>query len=178
MDLDRDGDMDVLVTNGDMLDDFLLKPYHGIRWLENKGALRFEEHPLANLPASIARLPRDLDVDGDLDVVACAYVEFKASAGASSASDLNQPSLVWLEQVAPRRFERRTLERGAHHVAMDVADYDDDGDPDLLVGSFRSADAPVVELWENRGTRSPSGGESPASHSSCPGGRRLREPAR
>ena len=83
VDLDRDGDMDVLVTNGDMLDDFLLKPYHGIRWLENKGALRFEEHLLANLPGVHRALAADLDVDGDLDVVACAYVEFKASAGAS-----------------------------------------------------------------------------------------------
>ena len=37
VDFDRDGDLDVLVTNGDSFDDFLLKPYHGIQWLENEG---------------------------------------------------------------------------------------------------------------------------------------------
>ena len=42
VDLDKDGDLDVLMTNGDMFDDDILKPYHGIQWLENKGRLRFE----------------------------------------------------------------------------------------------------------------------------------------
>src|SRR5262249_49360710 len=43
VDLNSDGKVDVLYTNGDTLDDpFLLKPYHGIQWLENKGNLRFE----------------------------------------------------------------------------------------------------------------------------------------
>lgn len=151
-DLDRDGDQDALVTNGDMLDDFLLKPYHGIRWLENLGGLRFQEHPLANLPGVMRALLADLDGDGDQDVVACAYVEFKASAGASRP-DPEQASLVWLEQEGPGRWKRHTLEQGAHHVTMDVADYDRDGDVDVAVGHFRAEGAPFVEVWENRGAR-------------------------
>ena len=47
MDLDGDGKLDVLYTNGDILDEpYLFKPYHGIRWLRNKGGLEFEHRPL------------------------------------------------------------------------------------------------------------------------------------
>ena len=152
VDFDNDLDLDVLVTNGDMLDDFLIKPYHGIRWLENKGGLRFEEHPLANLPGVHRALARDLDGDGDLDVVACAYVQFREEAGPGpprSRADL--ASLVWLEQTEKGRFSRHTLETGGHHVTLDAADYDGDRDVDLVVGTFRTAGAPAIELWENQG---------------------------
>jgi hypothetical protein len=153
-DLDRDGDTDVLLTNGDMLDDFLLKPYHGIRWLENRGGLKFEEHELAALPGVHRALAADLDLDGDLDVAACAFVQFTTPQGEvrdpRAGEHRRLPSLVWLEQTAPGRFERRTLERGGSHVSLDVADYDKDGDPDLVVGSFRlAAGEPWIEVWEN-----------------------------
>ncbi|HEY7330752.1 MAG TPA: FG-GAP-like repeat-containing protein, partial [Gemmataceae bacterium] len=47
VDLNGDGKLDILYTNGDVLDKpYLLKPYHGIQWLENKGNLTFEHHPL------------------------------------------------------------------------------------------------------------------------------------
>ena len=55
VDLDKDGDLDVLMTNGDMFDDDILKPYHGIQWLENKGKLPFEAHPLAALARRASR---------------------------------------------------------------------------------------------------------------------------
>ena len=153
MDFDRDGDLDVIVTNGDMLDDFLLKPYHGIRWLENRGGLSFHEHPLADLAGVHRALASDLDLDGDLDVIAGAFVQFQTPAGdvrdPRAREHPHMPSLVWLEQTAPGRFERRTLERGGSHVTLDVGDYDRDGDPDIVVGQFRTAGGPPVELWEN-----------------------------
>jgi hypothetical protein len=154
VDFDRDGDLDVLMTNGDMLDDFLIKPYHGIRWLENRGGLTFAEHELATLPGVHRALASDLDLDGDLDVVACGFVQFETPSGdvrdPHAREQARLPSLVWLEQTAAGRFERRTLERGGSHVSLDVADYDRDGDPDLLVGSFRVVGgSPSVEIWEN-----------------------------
>ena len=150
VDFDGDGDLDILVTNGDMLDDFLLKPYHGIRWLENKGGLRFEEHPLANLPGVHRAVAADLDGDGDMDVVAGAYVRFKVGNGPPrSRPDL--ASLVWLEQEKPGQWKRHTLEQGAHHLTLDVADYDKDGDVDIVVGDFATEGAPFVEVWENVG---------------------------
>jgi hypothetical protein len=146
-DLDGDGDLDVVLTHGDMLDEFLLKPYHGIQWLENRGTFPFTEHTLAALNGVVGPKIVDLDHDGDLDVVAVAFVPEPRRADQGPAPSL--PSLVWLEQVAPGRFERHTLETGGRHVSVDAADYDRDGDVDLVVGSFLSPTENWVEIWEN-----------------------------
>ena len=58
VDLDKDGDLDVLMTNGDTFDDKILKPYHGIQWLENTGTFPFTEHTLATMPACSGRRRR------------------------------------------------------------------------------------------------------------------------
>ena len=49
VDLDKDGDSDVLMTNGDTFDDNLVKPYQGIHWLENRGTFPFTAHTLATM---------------------------------------------------------------------------------------------------------------------------------
>jgi hypothetical protein len=153
VDFDEDGDLDVLMTNGDMFDDRLLKPYHGIRWLENKGKYPFTEHTLALLPGVHRALARDLDGDGDLDVVACVF-----TAGSIGPDEARLPSLVWLEQTKKGRFERHTLEVGKlDHATLDAADWDGDGDVDLAVGNFSMGPAlpGFVTLWENRTPRRP-----------------------
>jgi hypothetical protein len=153
VDLDRDGDLDVLVTNGDMLDDFQLKPYHGVRWLENRGAFPFVPHDLAPLFGVMRAQAADLDGDGDLDVAACAMVQVKDARGAPTAAP-DLPSLVWLERTAAR-WERHTLERGGRHLSLDLADVDGDGDVDLLVADSLSGGPGHVALWENRGPAGP-----------------------
>ena len=148
VDMDGDGDLDVLATNGDMLDDYLLKPYHGLRWLENRGGFPFVEHPLANLNGVMRARAADLDGDGDMDVVACAFVPNPERGPAHPPL----PSLVWLEQVPGGRFERHTLEIGGQHVTLDLADYDHDGDVDIVVGNFpnpASKSDAWIEVWEN-----------------------------
>ena len=151
VDLDRDGDTDALVTNGDMLDDFVLKPYHGIRWLENRGSFPWVPHSLASLPGVERARAVDLDGDGDLDVVACSFVPPPEEKGAVALPD--PVSLAWLEQTSPGVFARHTLERGGRHVSLDAADYDGDGDVDLLTGSFRGEGEVALEVWENRAVR-------------------------
>jgi hypothetical protein len=90
----------------------------------------------------------DLDGDGDLDVAACSFVPPPEEKGAAALPD--PASLVWLEQTQPGVFVRHTLERGGRHVSLDAADYDGDGDVDLLTGSFRGDGGIAVEVWENR----------------------------
>ena len=49
VDLDGDADLDVLMTNGDSLDSRMLRPYHGVQWLENRGSYPFRCHRLTSL---------------------------------------------------------------------------------------------------------------------------------
>ena len=151
VDFDRDGDLDALVTNGDMLDDFVVKPYHGVRWLENRGGFPWVAHALAGLPGASRARAADLDGDGDLDVVACAFVPPPEEGGATGTTG-EPASLVWLEQTEPGRFARHTLERAGRHVSLDVGDYDMDGDTDLVVGSFRGKGSESLTVWENEGS--------------------------
>ena len=46
VDLDQDGDLDILYTNGVSFDSYKVKPYHGVRWLENLSDQKFVTRPL------------------------------------------------------------------------------------------------------------------------------------
>jgi hypothetical protein len=149
VDLDKDGDPDVLLTHGDTMDDALVKPYHGIQWLENTGGDGpFQAHDVVQMPSVHRAMAADIDGDGDLDIVACALLP-----GASNADDATLPALVWLEQTKPGVFVRHTIEMGfPRHATLDVADVDGDGDVDIVTGSF-SPDKPAkswVQVWLNQ----------------------------
>jgi len=153
VDLDGDGDLDVVLTHGDTFDDTIIKPYHGIQWLENKGSFPFVEHTLADLPGVSRAQAADLDGDGDLDIVAAAFVAVGANVDEASL-----PSLVWLEQTRPGVFVKHTLETGhPYHATLDLGDFDHDGDIDIVTGTFLFATRPAdwVEVWENRRINAP-----------------------
>jgi hypothetical protein len=153
-DLDQDGDVDILLTNGDTYDDSLLKPYHGIRWLENQGSLQFQEHDLVRMYGVYRAEASDLDQDGDMDIVACALAE--SDDIENNRATIQFESVLWLEQTSQGVFVHRTLESAAcQHPNLAVGDFDQDGDPDVFVGNGTFDDtrvpegAPCVDLWEN-----------------------------
>lgn len=129
VDLDRDGDVDVLYSNGDAFDYAPPKGrnWNGIQWLENTGSLRFTYHRIADYPGASSPQAADLDGDADLDiVVVSAYNDWgKASA----------QSLVWLQNDGAMRFTMRDLaSTPTHLLTLAVGDLDNDGRPDLATG--------------------------------------------
>ncbi|MFN9720970.1 MAG: FG-GAP repeat domain-containing protein [Planctomycetota bacterium] len=144
VDLDRDGDLDLIYTNGDSFDSKLMKPYHGVWWLENVGDLEFTEHHVAAMPGVHRALAADFDSDGDLDLAAAAMLPQTTIEG-EPVEQLH--AVVWLEQTRERQFVRHVVERGRPtYAAMTVADFNRDGRPDIAVGLFEesSSDSEVV----------------------------------
>lgn len=147
VDMDRDGDLDVLYTHGDTFDDFILKPYHGITLLENTGTYPYVARRIADLPGAHRAAAADLDGDGDLDVAAAAMV-----AGGGGAHQDTLPGVVWLEQTAPHTWARHTIKVGTPaYASLDIGDVDGDSLPDLIVGAFSIGPAmdSVVDIWRN-----------------------------
>ena len=152
-DLDQDGDVDLLYTNGDAFDNSFVNPRHGVQWLENRGRFEFAHHRLTDLVGAYKALPGDIDADGDLDVIAVAWLPQNIQP--ANAMDRPLASIVCLEQIAPRRFVRRTLEKGLPvHATLELADFDSDGDLDFAVGHHWLSKTPAeprwVDIWWNQ----------------------------
>jgi hypothetical protein len=129
VDMDRDGDTDILLSNGDALDDPQgePKPYHGVQWLENLGKLEFRWREIARMDGPYRAVAADLDGDGDLDVAAAALFARWAA--------LSARSLAWFENDGKMGFQARGIASlPTHLVSLDAADLDGDGDVDLVAG--------------------------------------------
>jgi len=135
VDLDGDGDLDVLMTNGDSMDSAMLKPYHGVQWLENQGSYPFLCHRLTSLYGVHRAVAGDLDGDGDQDIVAVSFLPGAYYGRLCREMDLD--AIIVLEQTAPGRFIRHSLETvTCDHSTCDLGDFDADGKVDLVTGNL------------------------------------------
>ena len=133
VDMDLDGDMDILLTSGDAWDNTYVTPSHGVQWLENLGDLKFDYHRLADMPGAYRALAGDLDLDGDIDVLAVAWLPAEVMPLSVRSGPLL--SILCLEQTQPGVFVRHTLETGSPvYATLVLADFDNDGDLDFAVG--------------------------------------------
>jgi len=130
-DFNRDGYMDIIYVNGDNFDySQILKPYHGIRILENDGEDNFEEkyfYPIYGAGKSICE---DFDLDGDLDIL--------VSSNFADMENNPERGIIYLENKGKYLFEPFSFEEAAQNQwnTMASTDFDGDGDIDVLVGAM------------------------------------------
>lgn len=132
----------VALVNGDNgdLPDVPLRSYHGIRIYEQRD--RLHELRFLPLPGAYSCVLADFDGDGDLDVAAIAFYpnwQRKRPLGFvyyENTGDWNfRPALV-----AETEFGR--------WITMSAGDIDNDGDTDLVLGSYFNASVPTPPAYQ------------------------------
>ena len=162
IDFDRDGDFDLLLTNGDGFDaGGLLQPFHGVQLLLNEGDGQFKPRPVLPFRGVHRAEAGDIDGDGDLDIAACAFHPFLPP---EERQRMKLDSVIWFEQVELLGFRRHVIEVfNVDCPTLALKDYDGDGDLDITTGVFKvglgwdpgapgdrpEEDSPVVITWEN-----------------------------
>jgi hypothetical protein len=148
-DLNGDGKLDVLYTNGDTRDEPpILKPYHGIQWLENEGRFPFAHHPITPMYGAHRAVAADFRGCGKLDIVA---VSFLPEGAYPQRKEKELDAVIYLEQTAPGQFLRHSLEKGTcDHLTCAAGDIFATGKAELVMGNAvaRPADH-AVTLWKN-----------------------------
>lgn len=130
VDFNNDGYKDILLTNGDNWDySIIRKNYHGIRIYLNDGHNNFDNSFFYPMYGASKAVARDFDKDGDLDIAASAFY---------SNEDNPEQSFVYLSNDGNMSFSAYSTSEAASGkwLTMDAADFDNDGDIDLFLGSY------------------------------------------
>jgi hypothetical protein len=154
VDLNGDKRLDVLYTNGYSMDKpYVLKPYHGIQWLENQGRFPFQHHAIAPMYGVHRAIAADFRGTGQPDIVAVGYLPVH---GFPEREQQQLDAIVYLEQTELGKFGRHTsLEAGTcDHVTCAAGDIFGTGKIDLVTGNFMSPRlTQSVSVWKNQGRR-------------------------
>ena len=152
VDFDGDGDLDVLYTNGDTMDDMIrFKPFQGVAWLENRGGFPFVHHSISRHYGVVRAEAGDLDGDGDLDVAASVWLP---ELRQEEREKYNLPGVAWYERAADGTFIPHVIsETGCDRPTLEIGDVDGDGKLDVITGTAWLGGPPqgvapvAVDLW-------------------------------
>lgn len=137
VDIDADGDTDLLATTGDIMDPICLTMAHarrhGLSLYVNDGGGQFERSERASLFGAYALQAADLDADGDLDLVMGAFDD------PVYGLPMDDADLVWLENDGEGQLSPHSVaDAPSGIISLAVTDVDDDGIPDVVAGSMET----------------------------------------
>jgi hypothetical protein len=148
-DFNDDGSMDIVYVNGDNFDySRVLKPYHGVRILENDGKNTFHERFLFPIYGAARAEVADFDRDGDLDILATSNFADRRSHP--------ERGIVFLSNNGRydfRSYAFTIASRNRWNVAA-TADVNKDGYPDVIIGAM---DLDNIAHLQQRRTGRPAG---------------------
>jgi hypothetical protein len=130
-DFNGDGYPDIVYVNGDNFDfSRVLKPYHGVRILENDGKNNFRERYFFPVYGAARAEVADFDRDGDLDILVTS----------NFADFANHPErgIVYLENIGGYHFRPYafSIASNSQWNLTATADLDHDGWPAVIIGSM------------------------------------------
>ena len=132
-DMDHDGNPDLIYTCGyNYRDSRRIKPFHGLYIYTNTGDWNFKERWFYPINGCTKAIATDFDGDGDLDIATIAFF----------ADMKNTPAeeFIYFEQVKPFDFKPHAIpvSQYGHWMCMEVADQNNDGKPDIILGNYSS----------------------------------------
>lgn len=140
VDFNKDGFQDILLANGDNWDySAVNKNYHGVRIYLNDRKDNFKEawfYPMYGASKAVAR---DFDQDGDLDIAATSFYTNLAQPEHGFVYFLNEGQLTFKPFSTPEAAYGKWL-------TMEAADFDQDGDVDIVLGSYFHTVSEMTQL--------------------------------
>jgi hypothetical protein len=130
-DFNGDGHLDILYVNGDNYDySRVLKPYHGVRILENDGKNNFRERFFFPVYGAARAEVADFDKDGDLDIL--------TSSNFADFARHPERGIMYLENTGGYKFQPYafTIAGSNQWNVMATGDLNKDGWLDLIVGAM------------------------------------------
>jgi len=130
IDMNEDGFLDLLVTNGDN-DDYspIFKPYHGIRLYLNDQQNNFSPTYFYQINGASKVKAADIDKDGDIDFVVLAMYPDLFSRP--------YETLLYFENIGQFHFKVQYFEAqpSANWMLLELADIDHDTDLDIITAA-------------------------------------------
>lgn len=135
-DFNNDGFADIVYSNGDNADfSYSFKNYHGVRIFENDGKNGFKEKFFYPVYGAAESHTADFDLDGDLDIVMISYFPDK--------KQVPNEGFLYLENTGNYHFKVSSFPQAkdGNWMTMHVADMDNDGDLDVIIGAYERGSA-------------------------------------
>ena len=142
VDMNGDSYLDIVIVNGDNADKTIVpKPYHGLRIFLNDQKGAFSEAYFHGINGATRFVADDFDQDGDIDFgVISTFPDYEHRP---------EESFVYLENISSDDFAFKTFSieeaKLGHWLLMESADFDHDGDMDIVLSSFTYSFVPVPD---------------------------------